>query len=73
MYTYTDTHNREKKDGMCQYILKEEREFHRKEFNLSSTGSRRTINIKKDLNVHRYLFFLKVLHHILCHYKNIQR
>jgi hypothetical protein len=58
---------------MCQYILEEEKKIPMKEFNLSSTGSYKMINIKKkDLNVHRSLSSLKVLHHIMCQYKNIE-
>ncbi len=32
---------------MCQYILEEEKKIPMKEFNLSSTGSYKMINIKK--------------------------
>ncbi len=28
--TYIDTHDRRKKDGMCQYILIDEEKIHRK-------------------------------------------
>ena len=42
-HTYIDTDDKGEKDGMCQYIIEEEEE----KFNLSTTGSCKTINITK--------------------------